>query len=97
MISGLMFEVENLTKSILYDLEKGNLKWEDEKVQFFLPVGLHYTNWELLRVVAENILIEEDNKVVQDFLSRVESIVEMNENGLNDAVAEKIDQLFEGL
>lgn len=87
---GALLECNNLSKSILYDLEKGELKWEDETVQYFLPAGLFWTNFDLLRVVAENTLVEEDNEIVQNFLSKVESICEVNQNNLEKAVHDKI-------
>lgn len=39
-------------------------------------------------MVAENILVEEDNEIVQNFLSKVESICEVNENNLHKVVSE---------
>jgi hypothetical protein len=92
-----IYDMQNMAKSILYDLEKDNIGWEDEKVQFFLPIGLYFANFELLRVVAENTLIEEDNKIVQDFLSKVESMIEINSNNLHQTVGEKIKRIMEDL
>ncbi len=81
-------DVRTTSMLILSDLEKGELNWEDERVQYFLPVGLFFADFDLLRVVAENILVEEDNEIVQNFLSKVESICEVNENNLHKSVSE---------
>ena len=83
-------EMEHISKSILYDLEKGNLKWDDESVQFFLPLAIYFTNWDWLELAAKNILIEEDFKIVKDFLSKVQSIAEYNQDSLDNAVGEKL-------
>ena len=89
-----LHEVELMSKQIQLDLAKGELKWEDETTQFFLPVVLFHTNWEWLELIAENTLIEEDFKVVKNFLDQTKSLTEVNQELLNQAVQEKIRKLF---
>lgn len=84
--------------SLLYqrDIATGKHKWEDEEIQFVLPVVLYLTDWEWLKIAAENMLVEEDEKIVKNFLTQLESLVQINEKGLNKAVEDKIGRLFDG-
>ena len=77
-----LFELDQMSKSIMYDILKGELSWEDEKVQFFLPLAFAFTNYDWLKYVAENILIEEDCEIVKNFLDHVQSICKVNEESL---------------
>lgn len=90
-------EMEYLTKSLLYDLEKGNRQWEDEIIQFFLPVGLYFANFDLLKVCAENLLVEEDAQIVNNFLDKLETICSVNEQKLHEEVENKLDRIIGGL
>lgn len=75
-------------------LEKGDLKWDDEIIQFFLPLILYFTNFDWLKLVAENTLVEEDEIVVKNFLEMTESLIKINEDNLELSVHEKIKRLF---
>lgn len=35
-------DVRCTSRLLLNDLEKGEVNWEDERVQYFLPVGLFF-------------------------------------------------------
>lgn len=96
-IENHLTETETISKSILYDIEKGNLKWEDEKVQYFLPIALYFSDWAWLELAAENILIEEDCKIVKEFLAKLQSMAEHNTESLNTAVETKIKRIMEDL
>lgn len=88
-------EVQLMSKQIQLDLAKGELKWEDETTQFFIPVVLFHTNWEWLELIAENTLIEEDAEIVKNFLAQAQSLTEVNVGLLNEAVKEKLRRMFE--
>ena len=87
-------EMQLIYKDLQLELLKGNLNWEDDKIQFFLPVALHFTDFDWLKLIAENTLVEEDEKIVKNFLSMAESLKEINGSQLDYAVAEKIRKLF---
>ena len=82
MLMENMIEGEIMAKAIMHDIEKGKLSFNDEKVQYFLPVVLYFTNYEWLKYVADNTLIEEDAKIVKNFLNMVETIVHTNSEQL---------------
>lgn len=85
-----LFELEQMSKSIMYDILKGELSWEDEKVQYYLPLAFAFTNYDWLKYAAENILIEEDCKIVKNFLDSVKSICEVNEKQLTESMEESL-------
>lgn len=90
-------EVEMMSKEIQLKLLKGELEWEDEMVQFFIPVALFFTNFDWLKLLAEHNLVEEDEKVVKNFLEMVQALMKINATGLEDAVNEKIGKMLRGL
>ena len=94
MMENEMLEMEFMSKAMQFDLEKGELNYDDEKVQYFLPVVLHFTNFEWLKIVAENTLTEEDGKIVRNFLDMVKALVEVNAEQLTKDVEDKINRLF---
>ena len=87
-------EVQLMSKQIQLDLAKGELKWEDETTQFFIPVVLFHTNWEWLELIAENTLIEEDAEIVKYFLAQEQSLTEVNVGLLTEAVKENLRRMF---
>lgn len=87
-------ELQLMSKQFQLDLAKGDLNWEDETIQFFLPVILYHTDFEWLKLIAENTLVEEDEEIVKNFLNMVESLVKVNTAQLNQAVEEKLKRLF---
>ena len=87
-------EMKYLSKCIQLDLAKGNLQWEDERVQFFIPVALYFTEFDWLHLIAENNLIEEDCQVVKNFLNMVEGLTKVNQQQLNGAVGDKLKRIL---
>ena len=77
-----------ISKLIQMKLEMGEAKWEDEQVQFFLPVVLHLTDFDWLNIAAENMLIEEDEVIVKNFFAQLQSLMKINENGLHKSVSD---------
>ena len=88
-------EMKYLSKAIQLDLAKGKLKWEDEKVQFFIPAVTFFTDWEWLELIAENTLIEEDAEIVKNFIQKAKSLSGVNAQQLDEAVKNKLKNLFE--
>ena len=93
-IEKMMGEVSLISKSLQLELAKGNLKWEDEEIQFFIPVALSFTDFDWLELIAENNLVKEDEIIVKNFLAMVKSLKNVNEGRLNENIAEKIGGLF---
>lgn len=87
-------EMQLLSQSIQLQLIKGELNWEDEIVQFFLPAVMYFTDFDWLNIIAENTLVEEDEKIVKNFLAKVQSLIEINSNNLNEAVSDKLEGMF---
>lgn len=87
-------EVEVRGEVLKEALENGELEWDNETVQFFIPVVLHFTNFDWLRLIAENNLVKEDEIVVKNFLDMVQSLMEINEIQLEKAVEDKIKILL---
>jgi hypothetical protein len=89
-----MIEVESRAEIYKQALANGDLEWEDETIQYFLPVILHFTNFDWLRLIAENNLVEEDEKVVKDFLDMVQALLKVNTEQLEQSVQTKIKLLL---
>lgn len=87
-------EVELMSKLIRAQLALGELKWDDEVVQYFIPAVLYWTNWDWLKLIAENNLTEEDATVVNNFLDMAKSLCDVNGELLSNAVANDIKGLF---
>lgn len=79
-------EVELLSKQIQLDLVKGEVHWEDDIVQFFIPVILGLTDFKWLHLIAEHNLIEEDCKIVKNYLSMVEALSGINTEQLHNTI-----------
>ena len=80
----VLTEMEIMSKAILYDIAKGDLKYEDKKVQYYLPIALGFTEWEWLELIAENTLIEEDAEIVKNFLKKAKALAKINQDHLTD-------------
>lgn len=88
-------EMQLISKQIQIDLLKGNRKWEDEEVQFFIPVALSFTDFDWLKLIAEHNCIKEDEEIVLNFLKQVESLKEVNKGLLEEKIVEKIMKRME--
>lgn len=87
-------QMQLMSQAIQLQLLKGEVKWEDEVVQFFLPAVLYLTDFDWLNIIAENILVEEDEEIVKNFLAKAQSLIEVNGNSLNEAVSDKLKGMF---
>ena len=87
-------QLQVMSQAIQLQLLKGEVKWEDEVVQFFLPAVLYLTDFDWLNIIAENILVEEDEEIVKNFLAKAQSLIEVNSNSLNEAVSDKLEGMF---
>lgn len=88
-------ELQFFSKEIQLKLAKGELTWESEEVQFFIPAVLCLTDFDWLNIIAENILIEEDEIIVKNFLDQVQGLMQVNSENLNKALEAKFKKLFE--
>ena len=86
-------EYNLMSKELQLDLAKGNLSFEEETIQYFIPAVYAISDVDFLRIVAENILIEEDCKVVMEFLDKFESLASVNAQLLNEAVIDKLKRM----
>lgn len=87
-------QLQLMSQAIQLQLLKGEVKWEDEVVQFFLPAVLYLTDFDWLNIIAENILVEEDEEIVKNFLTKVQALIDVNSNSLNEAVSDKLKGMF---
>lgn len=88
-------EMQLMSKQIQLDLAKGKLNWDDNEVQFFIPAALFFTDFDWLELIAENTLVEEDGKVVKNFLAMVKSLKEVNSANLHQEIMSKIKDALE--
>lgn len=86
-------EMQLISKTIQLALNKGEMDWEDEKVQFFLPVALNFTDFDWLKIAAENMLIEEDEQIVKNFLEKLQALMKVNADELSMQLAEKFKKM----
>ena len=89
-------EVQLVSKDLQLKLEKGEIEYSDDVVQFFLPSIFNLTEFEWLDIVAKNTLIEEDYKIVSNYLSMVKILTDINAQILEQSVMEKLLNLFNG-
>lgn len=88
-----MAEIKIISKDLQLRLAKGELDFGDEVVQFFIPVALLFTDYEWLKIIAENTLVKEDEEIVKNFLEMAEALAKVNTANLEAAV-DKINGLF---
>lgn len=81
-------ELEIIDKLCSLQLETGDYKWEDEPIQYVIPVLIGYTNWDWLEKIAENNLVEEGCKVVKNFIAHCKSLCEVNSELLKNSIHE---------
>lgn len=81
-------ELEIIDKLCSLQLETGAYKWEDEQIQYAIPVLLGYTNWDWLEKIAENNLVEEDCKLVKNFIAYCKILCEVNSELLKESIPE---------
>ena len=86
-------EYNLMSKELQLDLAKGDLSFEEETIQYFIPAVYAISDIDFLRIIAENILIEEDCKVVMGFLDKFESLANVNAQLLNEAVINKLKKM----
>ena len=72
-----------MSQELQLKLLKGEIDWEDERVQFFIPIALKFTDFEWLKLIAEHNCIEEDEAIIKNFLDYVESLMEINSRTLH--------------
>ena len=70
-----IMEIEMQGEMFKKALENDELKWSDDIIQFFLPLILHFTNFDWLRLIAENNLVKEDEVVVTSLNVEQENFV----------------------
>lgn len=90
----LFKDMSVISKGIQLELLKGKIEWEDDAVQFFIPVALNFTNFDWLELIAENNLIEEDAVIVKNFLAMAKSLKEVNSGRLNDEISKEIGSML---
>ena len=85
IIEAILSSVEIQSKELQLALLKGEIKWEEEAIQYFLPIVLEFTNFDWLKLIAENCCIKEDEIVIKNFLDMVESIKKVNQIALQES------------
>ncbi|MBQ2654034.1 MAG: hypothetical protein IJF83_10800 [Methanobrevibacter sp.] len=83
-------DIKSISKTLQLELLKGNIKWEDDEIQFFIPSVLIFTDFDWLELIAEYNLVEEDEIVVKNYLAMVKSLIDINGDRLSEEVAKKI-------
>lgn len=86
----MLTTLELCSKTLQLKMLNGDASWDDQEVQFFIPVVLYFTNFEWLRLIAENHLIEEDEKIVKNFLSFCESLRDVNNQQMHNEAMKKM-------
>lgn len=80
--------------SILSNIKNGKLKWNNEEVQFFIPAILEICDFDWLSLIAENILIKEDEKIVKDFFEKCKVLSAHNGKLLEEEIKKSLYELF---
>lgn len=90
-------KMEVLSKTLQLKLLKGEITWDSTDVQYFIPLVLFHTNFEWLRLIAENHLIEEDEEIVKNFLSFCESLKDVNKHQMEREAVKKMKRSLKWL
>ena len=72
-----------MSKDLQLRLLKEEVEWDDEIVQFFIPIVLKFTDFDWLKLIAEHNCIKEDEIIIKNFLDMVESLRDINEQTLH--------------
>lgn len=88
-------DIKSISKTLQLELLKGNIKWEDDEIQFFIPAVLIFTDFDWLELIAEYNLVEEDEIVVKNYLAMVKSLIDINGDRLSEEVAKKIGGMLQ--
>ena len=86
-------EVQLESKSIQLKLAKGEITYDSDEVQFFIPVIVTEQCLEWLNLIAENTLVAEDEEIVKNFLAKAHSIRDVNKEALHQRVTDKLGEL----
>ena len=70
----MLKEVEMISQINLLELKTGDAKWNDKKIQYFLPMVLNFTKFEWLDKIAENEY-PKDYEVISHFLDNVQKLM----------------------
>lgn len=84
-----LMEMEFITELNLQMLHNGVLKWSDDEIQHWLPVGLYWTSFELLEEVAKHEF-KDDYPIIHEFLEKTQMIMRVNSKQLEADVVEKV-------
>lgn len=84
-----MMEMEYISAINLQLLHNGVVKWSDDEIQHWLPVGLYWTSFEWLEEVAKHEF-KEDYQVIHEFLEKTQMIMKVNSQKLEADVVEKV-------
>lgn len=93
----VLLNMSLVSKQIQLDLVKGELKWDDSIVQYFIPCILYNTEFDWLELIAENNLVEEDEKVVKNFLEMVKSLIKVTGELLCEETIDEMKDMFGGI
>jgi len=74
----MVMQIKMISMNLQLQLAKGELKFDDTEVQHFIPVCMELVESDFLKIIAENILIEEDSKIVCNFIDQVEALAKVN-------------------
>ena len=78
-------EMEMMSRINLLELKTGDVKWNDEQIQYFLPMVLNFTNFEWLDEIAKNEY-PKDYEVISHFLDNVQKLMQIRANELEKRV-----------
>lgn len=70
----ILEEMEMISRINLLELKTGDAKWDDKKIQYFLPMVLNFTNFEWLDEIAKNEY-PKDYEVISHFLDNVQKLI----------------------
>lgn len=79
-----IIESKIIGENILLKIKTGDLSWDSEEVQMYLPVCLALVDFDWLRLIAENTSIAEDEVIIKNFLAKCESLLKVNSQALHE-------------
>lgn len=74
----LMADLKFTSMYLQLELAQNKIRWSDDKIQFFIPLILHYTDFEWLDLIAKQNC-NKDYQVIHNFLEHVQNLMKVNE------------------
>jgi hypothetical protein len=79
----MVANIRYTSKILQLEVYQKTTPWSEDKIQAFIPIALHFTDFEWLDLIAQKNCTK-DYDVIHDFLEHVKVLIKINEEKLVD-------------